>query len=63
MYAALQQFTMTCSNVMRILGEAGDVERENEAILLENNIEFSDFSREITDNLPQLPWTIPKVFT
>ena len=48
---------------MRILGEAGDIERENEAILLENNIDFSDFSREITDSLPQLPWTIPKVCT
>lgn len=52
---------MTCSNVIRILGEAGDIGRESEAILLENNIDFSDFSREITDNLPQLPWTIQKV--
>lgn len=54
---------MTCSNVIRILGETGDIESENEAILLENDIDFSDFSGEITDSLPQLPWTIPKVCT
>lgn len=52
---------MTCSNIVRILGEVGDIERESEAILLENSIEFADFSEEIIGNLPQLPWMIPKV--
>ena len=28
---------------------------------MENNIDFTDFSKEITDSLPQLPWSIPKV--
>lgn len=46
---------------MRSLGEAGEIEGESEAILLENNIDFADFSKEIIDSLPQLPWSIPKV--
>lgn len=50
-----------CSNLIRSLGKAGEIEGETEAILLENNIDFADFSKEITDSLPQLPWSIPKV--
>lgn len=50
-----------CSNLIRSLGKAGEIEGETEAILLENNIDFRDFSKEIIDSLPQLPWSIPKV--
>ena len=50
-----------CSNLIRSLGKAGEIEGETKAILLENNIDFADFSKEITDSLPQLPWSISKV--
>lgn len=49
------------SNLIKSLGEAGEVEGESEAILLEHNVDFADFSKEIIDSLPQLPWSIPKV--
>ena len=61
-YAIVCYHTITlCSNLIRSLGNAGEIEGETEAILLENNIDFTDFSKEITDSLPQLPWSIPKV--
>ena len=50
-----------CSNLTKSLGEAGEIEGESEAILLENNVDFADFSKEIIDSLPELPWSIPKV--
>ena len=49
---------------MRSLGEAGEVERESEAFLLENEIDSSEFSESVLDCLPkQLPWTIPQVIS
>lgn len=38
------------------------MEGETEAILLENNVDFAEFSKEIMDCLPQHPWSIPKVY-
>ncbi|GAB1285189.1 DIS3-like exonuclease 2 [Apodemus speciosus] len=42
------------------LGQAGEIEPETEGILTEYGVDFSDFSSEVLDCLPQsLPWTIP----
>nr|XP_004662302.1 DIS3-like exonuclease 2 [Jaculus jaculus]XP_045003790.1 DIS3-like exonuclease 2 [Jaculus jaculus] len=42
------------------LGEAGEIEPETEGILTEYGVDFSDFSPEVLECLPQnLPWTIP----
>ena len=50
------------STLMRSLGEAGEIEPETEAFLLENEIDSGDFTPEALDCLPKnLPWTLPKV--
>ena len=54
---------LLCSILIRSLGKVGEIEGESEAILLENNIDSADFSKEISDSLPQIPWSIPKVAT
>ncbi|XP_006866808.1 PREDICTED: DIS3-like exonuclease 2-like [Chrysochloris asiatica] len=42
------------------LGQAGEIEPETEGILTEYGVDFSDFSSEVLNCLPQnLPWTIP----
>lgn len=42
------------------LGQAGDIEPETEGILTEHGVDFSDFSSEVLECLPQgSPWTIP----
>ncbi|XP_066477175.1 DIS3-like exonuclease 2 [Tiliqua scincoides] len=42
------------------LGQAGEIEPETEGILMEYGVDFSDFSPEVLQCLPQnLPWTIP----
>ncbi|XP_036029080.1 DIS3-like exonuclease 2 isoform X2 [Onychomys torridus] len=42
------------------LGQAGEIEPETEGILTEYGVDFSDFSAEVLECLPQrLPWTIP----
>ncbi|XP_060098808.1 LOW QUALITY PROTEIN: DIS3-like exonuclease 2 [Heteronotia binoei] len=42
------------------LGQAGEVEPETEGILTEYGVDFSDFSPEVLQCLPQsLPWVIP----
>ncbi len=47
---------------MRSLGEAGVVERESEAFLLENDVDYSVFAEEVLACLPkQLPWSVPQV--
>ncbi|NXG26335.1 DI3L2 exonuclease, partial [Grallaria varia] len=41
------------------LGQAGEIEPETEGILMEYGVDFSDFSPEALDCLPQnLPWVI-----
>eukprot|EP00118_Oscarella_pearsei_P013267 m.104452 g.104452 ORF g.104452 m.104452 type:complete len:776 (+) comp37204_c0_seq7:86-2413(+) len=45
----------------RSLGEAGEIEPETEGFLIENGVDFSNFSEEVLDCLPKsLPWKIPK---
>ena len=47
---------------MRSLGEAGEIERESEAFLIENDVDYSEFQSEVLECLPkQSPWTIPQV--
>ncbi|NWS76230.1 DI3L2 exonuclease, partial [Crotophaga sulcirostris] len=42
------------------LGQAGEIEPETEGILMEYGVDFSDFSPEALECLPQnLPWVIP----
>ncbi|KAL8568097.1 hypothetical protein ACOMHN_000321 [Nucella lapillus] len=52
---------MPRGTLAKSLGEAGQLEPETEAILLENNIDTSDFSDEVLACLPEeTPWTIPR---
>uniref|UniRef100_A0A452HAD4 DIS3-like exonuclease 2 n=1 Tax=Gopherus agassizii TaxID=38772 RepID=A0A452HAD4_9SAUR len=42
------------------LGQAGEIEPETEGILTEYGVDFSDFSQDVLECLPQsLPWVIP----
>ncbi|XP_054889759.1 DIS3-like exonuclease 2 [Poeciliopsis prolifica] len=44
----------------KTLGQAGEIEPETEGIMIEYNVDFSDFPQEVLDCLPEtLPWTIP----
>ncbi|XP_061790965.1 DIS3-like exonuclease 2 [Nerophis lumbriciformis] len=44
----------------KTLGQAGEIEPETEGILVEYDVDFSDFSDEVLACLPKnLPWTIP----
>ena len=45
---------------MRLLGEVGDRETENEVLLLEHDVPHSRFSTAVLDCLPKLPWLITK---
>ncbi|XP_074654107.1 DIS3-like exonuclease 2 isoform X2 [Tubulanus polymorphus] len=46
--------------LMKSLGQAGEIEPETEAILMSYDVDFSEFSDEATDCLPKnLPWKIP----
>lgn len=47
-------------HLVKSLGQAGEIEPETEGILLEYGVDFSEFSKEVLQCLPQsLPWTIP----
>lgn len=49
-----------CSCLEKTLGQAGEIEPETEGILLEYEVDFSEFSEEVLACLPKnLPWTIP----
>ena len=51
-----------CSKLMRSLGEAGEIERESEAFLIENDVDYSEFQPEVLECLPKKsPWSIPQV--
>ena len=54
-------FEDLCGNlVWKSLGQAGEIEPETEGILTEYGVDFSDFSSEVLECLPQgLPWTVP----
>lgn len=48
------------SRLEKTLGQAGEIEPETEGILLEYEVDFSEFSDEVLDCLPKnLPWAIP----
>lgn len=50
--------------LMRSLGEAGEIEPETASILAEYEIDDEEFSKEITDTLPSTAggqWQIPEV--
>ncbi|XP_072111379.1 DIS3-like exonuclease 2 [Mobula birostris] len=45
----------------RSLGQAGEIEPETEGILIEYDVDFSDFPAEVLECLPKSrPWTIPR---
>ena len=49
-------------DVMRSLGEAGVIEKEMTAILLDQQIDDVEFSPEVEACLPKtLPWKLPEV--
>ncbi|XP_051733091.1 DIS3-like exonuclease 2 isoform X1 [Ctenopharyngodon idella] len=44
----------------KTLGQAGEIEAETEGILTEYDVDFSEFSEDVFNCLPQnLPWSIP----
>uniref|UniRef100_A0A671QF74 DIS3-like exonuclease 2 n=1 Tax=Sinocyclocheilus anshuiensis TaxID=1608454 RepID=A0A671QF74_9TELE len=44
----------------KTLGQAGEIEPETEGIMTEYDVDFSEFSEEVLNCLPQdLPWSIP----
>ena len=40
-----------CRHLLRSLGEAGEIEPETDGILIEYNIDTSDFSQEVIHNI------------
>lgn len=60
-YCITYVLTVFYSSIMRSLGEAGLVEGETEGLLIDNDIDYEEFSTEVEDCLPKdLPWTIPE---
>lgn len=54
--------SLSVRNLMRSLGEAGEIEPETESFLLDNDIDYSEFSADVLECLPKdLPWSIPEV--
>ncbi|XP_047446255.1 DIS3-like exonuclease 2 [Mugil cephalus] len=52
--------TFAEGHLAKTLGQAGEIEPETEGILIEYDVDFSEFSDEVLDCLPKnLPWTIP----
>ncbi|XP_078616444.1 uncharacterized protein LOC144884828 isoform X2 [Branchiostoma floridae x Branchiostoma japonicum] len=48
------------ARLAKSLGEAGQIEPETEGLLVENGVDFSEFSEVVLQCLPQdLPWSIP----
>ena len=45
---------------MKSLGEAGEIEPETDAILLENDVTVKDFSPALSPLLPGSDWRIPE---
>ncbi|RNA34144.1 DIS3-like exonuclease 2 isoform X1 [Brachionus plicatilis] len=44
----------------RSIGQDGNIEAETEAILMENGIDYSEFTDEVIQSLPATPWSIPQ---
>ena len=52
--------TFVYRRLVKSLGQAGEIEPETEGILMEYDVDFSEFSDDVLACLPQvLPWTIP----
>ena len=52
--------SFSLSRLAKTLGQAGEIEPETEGILIEYDVDFSEFSDEVLDCLPKnLPWIIP----
>ncbi|KAJ8270415.1 hypothetical protein GJAV_G00114300 [Gymnothorax javanicus] len=52
--------TFAEGQLVKSLGKAGEIEPETEGILMEYDVDFSEFSEDVLQCLPQnLPWTIP----
>ena len=48
------------SCLAKSLGQAGEIEPETEGILIEYDVDFSEFPDVVLDCLPKaLPWSIP----
>lgn len=53
-------FASSTRRLAKTLGQAGEIEPETEGILMEYDVDFSDFSSEVLECLPKnLPWSIP----
>nr|KAG5695349.1 hypothetical protein BaRGS_006573 [Batillaria attramentaria] len=51
---------MPKGTLARSLGEAGEIDPQTEALLIENDVDDSEFSEQVLQCLPQeLPWSIP----
>ncbi|KAJ8356814.1 hypothetical protein SKAU_G00196080 [Synaphobranchus kaupii] len=52
--------TFAEGRLAKSLGQAGEIEPETEGILMEYDVDFSEFSEDVLQCLPHnLPWTIP----
>lgn len=54
--------TFASGSLLKKIGEAGQIDTETEGILIENDIDFSEFPEESLKSLPlevDQPWTIP----
>ena len=57
-------FDLWDRELLRSMGEAGEIEPETESFLIENDIDYGEFSPDALECLPQqTPWTIPQVCT
>ncbi|XP_068219818.1 uncharacterized protein Dis3l2 isoform X3 [Palaemon carinicauda] len=45
--------------LVRDIGQVGDIEAETEALLMENDVDYSEFPEAVTKDLPSIPWSIP----
>ncbi len=43
---------------VRVLGDIGDKETENEVLLIEHDVPHQSFAKSVLDDLPQMPWGI-----
>lgn len=48
-------------SLVKCLGQRGDIKAETEAILLENDVDFSEFPSQLTNDLPKNSWKISEV--
>ena len=48
------------SQLVKSIGVNGDINSETEALLIENDIDYSEFDKNVNNCLPKLPWSIPE---